>query len=229
MMHLWPNGSATIPAVSEEFGWRTWTSPPRMHNGIDLVGWSQVRASAAGYVSFSGWYGTGGNTVKIKHDDGTETTYMHHRELWVVVGQRVQQGTIVGIMGTTGDSTGVHSHFETRDYPGAAARNPRGFIAEHSSGASGGGGSLITITETEDRMFFGMCIDSGGPLWTFIDLANASFAQVRTQDEANRFGRIAGKSASAWSVQDCLDAFDFAERLTGKGKLPNGKTGLRAI
>lgn len=129
MSAVWPNGSLDVPPVTEEFGWRTWTTPERMHWGIDLVGFDYVRSPVAGVVIFAGYNGGAGNEVRIRAADGSGDVFrlLHHRALWVVTGQTIDQGTVVGLMGSTGDSTGPHSHFET--IPGGnVAVNPRHYM-----------------------------------------------------------------------------------------------------
>lgn len=94
------------------------------HNGVDLAGsyGSNVLASASGQVIISknsGYNGGYGSYVVIKHDNGTQTLYAHLSKTNVDVGDEVNQGQIIGFMGSTGKSTGVHVHFEIR-----GARNP---------------------------------------------------------------------------------------------------------
>ncbi len=85
------------------------------HNGIDIAGMPQgssTLAAADGVVTYSGWKGSGGNAVVIDHLNGYVTVYFHHVSIDVSVGQRVVRGQRIGGMGTTGNSTGVHLHFE---------------------------------------------------------------------------------------------------------------------
>jgi len=93
------------------------------HNGVDLasVYGANILASASGEVIIAraGWNGGYGTYVVIKHGNGTQTLYGHMSSLSVKAGDRVSQGQIIGKMGSTGKSTGVHLHFEIR-----GARNP---------------------------------------------------------------------------------------------------------
>jgi murein DD-endopeptidase MepM/ murein hydrolase activator NlpD len=84
------------------------------HLGMDLVsrGSHQVLASAAGTVTFAGRDGPFGKSVRIDHGNQITTLYAHLNELNVNAGDVVDQGDIVGIMGSTGRSTGRHLHFE---------------------------------------------------------------------------------------------------------------------
>ncbi|WP_378177308.1 peptidoglycan DD-metalloendopeptidase family protein [Aquimarina sp. SS2-1] len=83
-----------------------------------LSGDDNVRASAAGTVSFSGISGNlssgYGRLVIIRHSDGTRTYYAHNKTLLVNQGQAVQKGQVIALEGTTGGSTGDHIHFEWR-------------------------------------------------------------------------------------------------------------------
>ncbi len=102
--------------VTSGFGQRCGSSGCRMHQGIDIsapVG-TPVGASAAGTVVGAGSQGAYGLTVVIDHGDGFATLYAHLSSISVSPGQRVGQGTIVGAVGTTGNATGPHLHFEIR-------------------------------------------------------------------------------------------------------------------
>ncbi len=94
------------------------------YNGVDLATnyGSPIMASAEGTViraKTSGWNGGYGKYVIITHPNGTQTLYAHMSSLLVQVGQRVVQGASIGYVGSTGNSTGPHVHFEIR-----GARNP---------------------------------------------------------------------------------------------------------
>ncbi|HEX8659248.1 MAG TPA: peptidoglycan DD-metalloendopeptidase family protein [Hymenobacter sp.] len=83
-----------------------------------------VRASAPGTVTSAGYCGDDcgyGNLVVIRHSDGTRTYYGHNKSVRVKVGETVQTGTILGIEGTTGRSSGDHIHFEWRAAGGNSA------------------------------------------------------------------------------------------------------------
>ena len=102
--------------VTSGFGQRCGSSGCRMHNGIDIsapVG-TPVGASAAGTVVAAGDQGAYGLTVIIDHGDGFATLYAHLSAISVSSGQRVARGSVLGAVGTTGNSTGPHLHFEIR-------------------------------------------------------------------------------------------------------------------
>jgi len=84
------------------------------HNGLDIGGGtgSSYFAAASGKVVAAGWAGGYGNMILINHGNGVETRYAHSSKLLVSVGQQVKQGQRIGLVGSTGHSTGPHLHFE---------------------------------------------------------------------------------------------------------------------
>ncbi len=109
----------TAPAsISSRFGWRTHplTGSRRFHSGVDIAAPSgaPVLATGAGTVVSAGWNGGYGNAVIIQHSDNQQTLYGHLSKVSVQAGQSIAQGTVIGLVGSTGNSTGPHLHFETR-------------------------------------------------------------------------------------------------------------------
>ena len=102
--------------VMSPFGVRRdpFTGQLAMHNGIDLSASprSSVTATGPGRVVFAGWSGEFGNLVEIDHGYGVNTRYAHLSRVYVKVGQRVAPGHVIGLVGTTGRSTGPHVHYE---------------------------------------------------------------------------------------------------------------------
>lgn len=94
--------------ISSKFGPR-WG---RMHNGVDFTGNKNIMASDNGVVEFVGSKQGLGNTVIIDHKNGYKTVYGHLSSYKASKGDKVEKGDIIGIMGSTGNSTGVHLHFE---------------------------------------------------------------------------------------------------------------------
>ena len=88
----------------------------RMHNGVDYGAptGTPIWASKTGTVIFAGWKGGYGNTVVIHHAGGVSTLYAHMSKLTVEDGSYVTQGEVIGLVGSTGWSTGPHLHFEVR-------------------------------------------------------------------------------------------------------------------
>ncbi len=84
------------------------------HSGIDISAspGSPVRATADGIVSFSGWGGSNGRLVVLEHGFGFTTFYAHNKSIIVTVGQKVKRGDILGYVGSTGNATGPHVHYE---------------------------------------------------------------------------------------------------------------------
>jgi murein DD-endopeptidase MepM/ murein hydrolase activator NlpD len=104
---IWPvNGP-----ITSGFGPR-WGS---FHEGIDIGAacGTPIRAAAAGTVIYSGWMDGYGNFVIIDHGNGLATAYGHQSAIYVS-GGRVTQGQTIGLVGSTGHSTGCHLHFEVR-------------------------------------------------------------------------------------------------------------------
>jgi len=102
----------------------------KMHRGIDIANstGTPIYASAPGVVEKAGWNNGGyGNMVDIRHPDGSLTRYGHNSRVLVQVGQQVQQGQQIAAMGSTGFSTGPHSHFEVHP-AGKGAVNPIAFL-----------------------------------------------------------------------------------------------------
>ncbi len=109
----------TNPApVTSRFGWRTHplTGNRRFHSGLDIgaPSGSPVVATAAGTVVSAGWNGGYGKAIIIQHSDTQQTLYGHLSEISVQAGQTIAQGTVIGLVGSTGNSTGPHLHFESR-------------------------------------------------------------------------------------------------------------------
>ena len=86
----------------------------RVHQGIDIARPSSrsIFASDNGVVTDVGYHGTYGNRIVISHNNGYKTLYAHLSSIEVKVGQTVPQGSKIGVMGSTGRSTGMHLHFE---------------------------------------------------------------------------------------------------------------------
>ncbi|MEB3324465.1 MAG: M23 family metallopeptidase, partial [Cyanobacteriota bacterium] len=123
---LWPARGV----FTSGYGWR-WG---RMHKGIDIansVG-TPIVAAQDGRISFAGWSDGGyGYLVEITHEDGSLSRYAHQSRLLVQVGEEVRQGQQIGLMGSTGRSTGPHLHFEIHA-PGYGAVNPLDRLASAS-------------------------------------------------------------------------------------------------
>jgi murein DD-endopeptidase MepM/ murein hydrolase activator NlpD len=99
--------------IAAAFGWRTnpW---PEFHKGVDLEAnyGDMVRATAAGLVVSAGWDGGFGLKVDIDHGNGYHTWYAHLSRVSVSPGQRVTKGAPIANVGSTGESTGPHLHYQ---------------------------------------------------------------------------------------------------------------------
>ena len=106
--------------ITSYFGYRKdpFTGEIRYHNGTDIgaPGGTPILAAADGTVTIANgvdsWGGGYGYHIKIRHNDAFETLYAHCSSICVTVGQEVKQGEVIGYVGTTGNSTGNHLHFE---------------------------------------------------------------------------------------------------------------------
>lgn len=122
----WP----TTGRITSRFGGRK--SPGGVgstnHKGIDIAGryGTPIYAADGGTVTYAGWMGGYGYLVQINHGNGYVTYYGHNSSLVVSVGQHVYKGQQIAKMGSTGNSTGNHCHFEVR-YNGVA-KNPLNYL-----------------------------------------------------------------------------------------------------
>lgn len=98
------------------------------HTGVDLKATlnTDVVAAESGTVIYAGWRGGYGKAVIVDHGGGYSTLYAHNNEIKCSVGQQVSRGQVIAGAGTTGYSTGVHSHFEVRI--NGSHTNPTGYI-----------------------------------------------------------------------------------------------------
>ncbi|NBI29209.1 M23 family metallopeptidase [Chengkuizengella marina] len=102
----WPLVS---PSITSYYGYR-WG---RLHAALDMVsGNRKILAADTGTVVSAGWNGSYGNAIVIDHNNGYRTLYGHLSSIHVSVGMNVERGEQIGVMGSTGNSTGPHLHFE---------------------------------------------------------------------------------------------------------------------
>jgi murein DD-endopeptidase MepM/ murein hydrolase activator NlpD len=117
---VWPVYKAKL---TSDFGKR-WGS---FHPGADMVSDNRaIMASDHGKVVFAGWKSGYGNCIIVDHQNGYSTLYGHLSKIQVKKDKLVQKGEKIGVMGTTGNSTGVHLHFEVRK--GEAQLNPLNYL-----------------------------------------------------------------------------------------------------
>ena len=111
-----PKGWPVDGQVSSSYGYRLHpkTGARDFHSGMDIAAdpGLPVKATADGIVSYAGWSGGSGNLVALEHGFGFSTFFAHNRLVAVKVGQKVKRGDILGYVGSTGNSTGPHLHYE---------------------------------------------------------------------------------------------------------------------
>lgn len=125
-----PQGPPTGGHVSSFFGLRQKPGYRyrEFHSGMDwaaLPG-TPVKATADGIVSFSGRSGANGNLIVLEHGRGYSTFFAHNRKNLVKVGEKVKRGDMIGYVGSTGNSTGPHVHYEI--WKNGRAVNPSTYI-----------------------------------------------------------------------------------------------------
>lgn len=99
-----------------------------MHKGIDLVSKNRnILAADNGKVTFAGKKSGYGNAIIIDHNNGFQTLYAHLSQISVKSGTTVEKGEKIGVMGSTGNSTGVHLHFEIQK--NGSAQNPMTYLS----------------------------------------------------------------------------------------------------
>lgn len=111
--YIWP----TVGIISSKFGPRTVKIGSSNHQGVDIANdkGTEINAADGGTVIYAQNSHNGyGNLIKIQHDNGAVTYYGHLSEILVSVGDKVAQGDLIALMGSTGNVSGPHLHFEIR-------------------------------------------------------------------------------------------------------------------
>ena len=113
--------------ISSRFGVRS-NVRSSAHPGLDIATstGTPISAAASGTVTFAGWKGSYGYLAVITHSNGVQTYYGHCNKLYVSAGQTVSQGQNIATVGSTGNSTGPHLHFEIR--VNGVAYNPQNYL-----------------------------------------------------------------------------------------------------
>ena len=127
-----PSVAPTHGWVTSSFGYRTspYTGGREFHKGLDIAGrmGTPIYAPADGEVLYATAKNTLGNAVKMRHGYGIETVYGHMQEVLVKSGATVKRGQQIGLMGSTGRSTGPHLHYVV--LVNGKAVNPRNYILD---------------------------------------------------------------------------------------------------
>ena len=100
----------------------------KYHTGLDIgaAAGTPIKAADSGVVIFSGWWGGYGNATIIDHGKGLQTVYGHQLRRYVVKGDKVEKYQVIGLVGSTGYSTGPHLHFEVRN--NGVVQNPLQYL-----------------------------------------------------------------------------------------------------
>lgn len=202
-----------LPGFRVTSGYKTRARPD--HDGLDFAapGGTPIRAAGRGTVAAAGWhrYG-GGNHVAVDHSPGLRTEYYHMSRIMAQLGQSVKAGTTIGAVGTTGNSTGNHLHYEVHK------RGGRGDGVDPTPYLNGGGAvdtpvnpfaGLVNSLVEKIRGAFpdgGMFIDAA------VGLARAGIDSVTSWvgDLASNLGKkIAGVAGSV--VSSIKGFFGFGE------------------
>jgi murein DD-endopeptidase MepM/ murein hydrolase activator NlpD len=114
-----PTMWAHLGKINNEFGFRRNPFGGRtyeFHAGMDIDGerGDAIIAPANGVIVKAGWQGGYGNMIEIDHGNGLTTRYGHLSKIEVQAGDTVQRGQLIGLIGSTGRSTGPHLHYEVR-------------------------------------------------------------------------------------------------------------------
>jgi murein DD-endopeptidase MepM/ murein hydrolase activator NlpD len=132
-----PKLPAAAGTVSSLFGPRTdpLNGASRFHQGVDIAApaGTEVKAAAAGKVTFSGWLDGYGNVVDVDHGNGWVSRYGHNQENLARQGEQVEAGQAIALVGRSGRATGPHVHFELRKW--GKPVNPELFLGNLTKGA----------------------------------------------------------------------------------------------
>lgn len=140
--------------ISSPFGWRIdpFTGRDELHEGIDFAApmGTPIHAVAAGIVTWAGPRGGYGNMVQIDHGDGYSTRYGHASKILVHVGETVQRGDVIALVGSTGWSTGPHVHFEV--LKNGLEINPARFVALRAASTAFGAGGAVHLAAAKTAL-----------------------------------------------------------------------------
>lgn len=192
----------------EGWGW--------FHRGIDLgppnpgqTGYPIFSAGEGSVVS-AGWNNFGfGNYVVIQHTNGLFTSYAHLASISVSSGKAVTKDTKIGVMGTTGNSTGIHLHFQLMKSNSTAAHmNPNGVILNKYSR----GGSALNQTDVGSSLV-SLSTKSDGP--SVLGASNAIFPTNGTSEDLKEFAQNLATRSTINGVASKLPQYLDANKLKG--------------
>ena len=134
--------------ISSEFGPRLspFGGAKQQHAGIDIAAkkGTPILAPADGTVTFAGNFNSLGKTLVLNHGNGVLTRYGHNSKLMVMRGQKVKRGSVIALVGNTGNSTGPHLHYEV--WVNNRPANPRNFFFDVTESAA----DVVSMMEAEN-------------------------------------------------------------------------------
>lgn len=144
MAMKWP---ASCKIITQRYGNKSSRYVGGYHTGVDIgcKAGSPIYAAHDGKVVVAGWKGAYGNTVELAANDSFYTSYHHMSRIAARVGQNVSAGSVIGYIGSTGQSTGPHLHFEVRK--GGKAVDPMPYL---NGAAIPSGGGIVQAGITDD-------------------------------------------------------------------------------
>ena len=172
--------------ISSPYGYRTFNGSSEFHLGVDIPAPSgtDIHAARPGKVTKAEYSGSYGNLIILEHDNGYSTRYAHQSRFAVSVGDTVKVNQKIGEVGTTGNSTGNHLHFEIRKNGDTV--NPLDYVSQtdsvdnytgdtgsssSASGSSGSGISSDTTKQTKDITWATLKSSTGTQIYKKTDLS----------------------------------------------------------
>jgi murein DD-endopeptidase MepM/ murein hydrolase activator NlpD len=133
--NLMPSGWPVEGRLMDGYGHRMdpFSGEGAMHTGVDISApmGTPIKATADGIVMFANWNSGYGRCVIVDHGNGYQTLYGHMSHIDVIDGQEIRQGEVVGLVGSTGRSTGTHVHYEVHSH--SMPINPYKFLARSTA------------------------------------------------------------------------------------------------
>lgn len=197
----WP---ASCHVITQPFGNKSDRYVSGYHTGVDIgcIQGSPIYAAHDGTVIFAGFNGAYGNEVQVRYDDALVTSYHHMSRVAAYKGDRISAGKVIGYIGSTGQSTGPHLHFEVRI--NGKAVDPMPYLSGGASvpGAINANNPLVPdVVETPAKAFIGVAAWlTETKNWYRIALLMSGFIigliAVVGMAKASALGKMAGQKVS---------------------------------